>query len=207
MNILGKLAAKEIEDLRRIGQTLKFESGQTIVREGGDDHSMGVLLKGCARVVKSGPDGRRFVLAFIEEGECFGELALILGLPRSANIEALGACEVLMLSADQFRRHCEAHRGFERALLLLTAHRLQRTSARASGVALMDISSRVLAHLSQIAERIETPEGPCRRCEVANQTDLAELVGASSEMVDQSLKLLEQTGEIRRSGKTVLISI
>lgn len=207
MNILGKLTHGEVEDLRRIGRGVTFESGQAIVRDGETDQSLGLLLKGCARVVKTGPEGRRFVLAFIEEGECFGELALILGIPRSATIEAMGRCEVLMISAEQFSKHCQAHRGFERALLLLTAQRLHRTSLRASGVALLDTTSRVLAHLTEIGELVETPQGPARRCELANQTELAELVGTSREMVSRALKLLEQTGEIRRSGRLILIPI
>ncbi len=205
MNILGKLTHAEVQDLKKIGCTVTIGSGQVIVHEGENDQSLGLLLKGCARVVKSGPDGARFVLDFIEEGECFGELALILGVPRSATVEAMGPCEVVLITSEQFNKHCQAHRGFERALLLLVAQRLHRTSNRATGVALLDTTSRVLAALQEIGNLVDSPDGQIRQCEVVDAKKLAEVVGASVEMVRGALKLLEQTGEIKVSGNSILI--
>ncbi len=205
MNILGKLPPEEIQALSKIGRTVVVEPGRYIVREDEDDQSLGILLHGTARVVRVGPDGSRFVLAFIEQGECFGELALILGARRSASVEAATRCEVLVVSAYAFKKHCETHRGVEQALLKLLAQRLHHMASRAAGIALLDTTSRVLAQLKELGEKVNTPVGYWRRYELTNQVEFAEIVGTSREMVSRALKLLEKNGEIRREGKLILI--
>ena len=40
----------------------------------------------------------------LKDGECFGEMALLLNQPRSATVRAVSDCDLLVLEADDFRR-------------------------------------------------------------------------------------------------------
>jgi CPA1 family monovalent cation:H+ antiporter len=42
-------------------------------------------------------------------GEVFGEMALLLGQPRRADVTALGYCRLLVLRRDAFRRFLKRH--------------------------------------------------------------------------------------------------
>ena len=65
-----------------------FNAGQVILREGDPGDCAYLISSGAAQVFRT-VEGQLIVLANIEEGSIFGEMALIDGSPRSANVRAL----------------------------------------------------------------------------------------------------------------------
>jgi hypothetical protein len=65
-----------------------FESGQQILREGEPGRSFFVIVEGRVRIWKQLDDGKDVVLAYLDEGAFFGEMALLSGAPRTANVSA-----------------------------------------------------------------------------------------------------------------------
>jgi small-conductance mechanosensitive channel/CRP-like cAMP-binding protein len=86
------LASRSIEQM--------FGAGEAIVREGDPGSSLFVVARGRARVVHS--SGRE--LATFSRGGYFGEMSLLTGQPRSANVLAVDECLVLELTADALRQ-------------------------------------------------------------------------------------------------------
>ena len=80
------------------------ERGAFVVRSGESTDSLYVLLAGRAKVTNTDEDGREIILAWLGPGEFFGEMGLIDGSPRSANVVAAEACELLFLSKDALQR-------------------------------------------------------------------------------------------------------
>jgi glucose-6-phosphate 1-dehydrogenase len=79
---------------------LAVEAGATIVERGEQRSDLYVVCRGELEAV--GPGGER--LGVVKEGECFGEMALLLNQPRSATVRAVSPCDLLVLDADDFRR-------------------------------------------------------------------------------------------------------
>jgi CRP-like cAMP-binding protein len=65
--------------------------------------SMFVLEAGKAAVLKSW-SGRQYLLRTLEEGDCFGEMAIIDLCPRSASVQAIEDCTAIRLSAANLHR-------------------------------------------------------------------------------------------------------
>jgi small-conductance mechanosensitive channel/CRP-like cAMP-binding protein len=78
-----------------------YGSGETIVKEGEDGHSMFIVMSGVVRVVL-GPE--RQEVARIERGGYFGEMSLLTGEPRTATVLASGDVVVVEIDAELFRR-------------------------------------------------------------------------------------------------------
>ena len=58
------------------------------------------------KVTRLGKDGREVILALLNEGDFFGEMSLIDGDARSANVIALGNTKVFTLNRlDFFKRN------------------------------------------------------------------------------------------------------
>ena len=53
------------------------------------------IVSGSVKVLSRDVEGREVILTFLGEGECFGEMGLIDGAPRSADVVAFDACELL----------------------------------------------------------------------------------------------------------------
>jgi HlyB family type I secretion system ABC transporter len=81
-----------IDNLAPVG----FAKGSLIIRQGDEAGPMYVIEKGRARAF-AGVNGKERNLAFYREGDFFGELSILNGSPRAANVEAFTDCQLLAL--------------------------------------------------------------------------------------------------------------
>jgi len=82
----------------------RYRAGQQILKEGDPGRSFFVIVEGKVRIWKQLPDGEELQLATLEEGAFFGEMALLSGAPRTANVSAEDDTELLEVS-DAVLRH------------------------------------------------------------------------------------------------------
>jgi CRP-like cAMP-binding protein len=77
--------------------------GQIIIREGDPGRSFFIIVEGRVRVCKSAPDGKEITLAHLGEGAFFGEMALLSGAPRTANVISEEDTELLEVTDNMLR--------------------------------------------------------------------------------------------------------
>ncbi len=80
-----------------------FEPGELIIREGETGDSAYVVVNGRCRVYKT-IDGEKRVVREMGPGSVFGETAVLTSQPRSASVEALETCNVLVVTRDSLER-------------------------------------------------------------------------------------------------------
>jgi CRP-like cAMP-binding protein len=66
----------------------RHAAGQRIIREGDPGRSFFVIVEGKVRIFKQTREGKELTLAHLGEGAFFGEMALLSGAPRTANVVA-----------------------------------------------------------------------------------------------------------------------
>jgi CRP-like cAMP-binding protein len=81
-----------------------FENKQFLVKQGEVGSEFFVLAKGHAGAYFTDQQGRSHHLADLQEGDAFGEIALIDDVPRTASIVSDGGCIALSLKKDGFDR-------------------------------------------------------------------------------------------------------
>ncbi len=83
-------------------EILKYKKGESIISEGERSDCAYIIEFGSAQVYKSLPNGEQQFLGILIQGDIFGELGLIDGLPRSATVKALDGCRIRKLSQETF---------------------------------------------------------------------------------------------------------
>jgi CRP-like cAMP-binding protein len=78
-----------------------FPKGTILFREGDPGHEMFIIQKGKVRVRKR-VGGAEKVLAELSDGEFFGEMALLMGMDRSATVEVMEDSKILVISPNTF---------------------------------------------------------------------------------------------------------
>ena len=89
----------ELVRLLKICHTRKLSSGELLFREGDHGDRLYVLLAGKVDIVKRREEGKE-VLATINPGQCFGEMAIVDSEPRSADARANGDLMVMEVNAE-----------------------------------------------------------------------------------------------------------
>jgi len=94
----------------------RFTAGQQILREGEPGRSFFVIVEGRVRIWKHLEDGKDLHLAHLDEGAFFGEMALLSGAPRTANVSAEKDTELLELSDVVLQKLAREHPGIVASL-------------------------------------------------------------------------------------------
>jgi branched-chain amino acid transport system substrate-binding protein len=109
---------------------LSFDAGKAIVRQGEKGDSLFIIIGGTARVVRRQPDGDEVLVARLGQGECFGEVALLTGEQRTADVLAeVTGTTVLKLSRDRFSQLMNQHNDLAQRMARLLAERVSRTTS------------------------------------------------------------------------------
>ncbi len=116
---------KDLRNVAKHAQTLVVVKGTVIVREGEPGDRFYVMLDGAARVSRN---GRK--IADLGSGQSFGELALLVNLPRNATVSATDDSELVSFERKTFAHLLDESPLFARRLLEGLAKRLREFDAR-----------------------------------------------------------------------------
>lgn len=101
-DIFEGFTKEDVDALIPFFKMMKVESNHTIFEEGAIGDALYVVLSGEVAVTKSMPNGPPHVLAHMEEGDCFGEMALLDGAPRMASLYAVRDTSLARLDRSVF---------------------------------------------------------------------------------------------------------
>ena len=183
-----------------------YESGKFIFLEDSEGEQCFFVVQGSVKVTRLSKDGREVILSMLGKGNFFGEMSLLDGHPRSANVTTMQETELLMLRRADFLRLIQNKPQIAVKLLAVLASRLRKTDRKIKGLALSDVTGRITQTLLQWAEEqgSTTPEGVLIHNRPTHQ-DLANMSGTTRETVSRVLKRLESQGYIVHKGKDLLI--
>lgn len=200
--LFAGLDDNELERLSRVAGRRRAERGEFIVRAGDSTDCLYILLTGRAKVTNSDEDGREIILALLGHGESFGEMGLIDGSPRSADVVAQEPCELLVLGAKEFQRCLQDNFQVVQKLMKTLVMRLREADRKIESLALLDVYGRVARLLLDMSEVVEGRRVVKKKM---SKQDMAKMIGASREMVSKVMRDLEVSGYIRYEDDLLVI--
>jgi CRP/FNR family transcriptional regulator, cyclic AMP receptor protein len=157
----------------------------------------GVAL-GAIRVSTVSLGGKQVSLTYAEPGTWFGDIALFDGLPRTHDAVTHGQTTMLTVGKADFKGLLQRHVELYEALLRLNCRRLRLLFDQLEDLHTRPLAARLAKQLLLLARAYGEPDGGDIRIGLAlAQEDLAQLLGASRQRVNQELKHLEREGAIR----------
>lgn len=97
--------AKLIPEFERVS----FQPGEVLLKQGDPGDSLFIIIDGMAQVFVLDEENREREIGTLGPKECFGEMALLTGEPRSAGIRSVTELTVLKLSNDRFDSLLKKH--------------------------------------------------------------------------------------------------
>ena len=184
----------------------KFENGNLIFLEESEGKNLFFVVEGSVKVTRLSKDGREVILAMLNAGDFFGEMSLLDGESRSANVIALEKTEVLSLNRDDFLVVLHDYPKIAIQLLKEMTSRLRKSDRQIVSLSLSDAEKRIALCIVRFAdEQGFIKNGQVTIPKIPIQQDIANMAGTSRETVSRAMSLLTEEKYIKRNGKELKI--
>jgi len=201
LNQVGLFEGLSTEDLNRLNLLLHkraFATGLNIITVAQPGDLVYILLDGTVKIYVDQLDGSEVILAFLGPGDTFGEMSMVDTAGRSANVIALEECNCLIMDRNAFYQCLKSMKGLSYNLVRLLSRRLRLANEQIQALSTLDVRGRVARQLLAFAQQYgeADPSNNVRIPLRLTQTDVAALVGASRERVNQVIVDFKDSGFI-----------
>ena len=184
----------------------KYPAKSTLIYAGDDSAALYYIIKGTVMVVIEDDDGREMIMAYLNEGDFFGEMGLFdEEAGRSAWIRAKTEGEVAEISYSKFKQLAKEDADVLFTVSAQIAGRLRATTRKVGDLAFLDVTGRVARTLIDLCKQPEAMTHPDGMQIKITRQEIGRIVGCSREMVGRVLKNLEEQGLIQVKGKTMVV--
>jgi CRP/FNR family transcriptional regulator/CRP/FNR family cyclic AMP-dependent transcriptional regulator len=184
--LFADLADEDIRSLMALAKKRTFRNGEVIFHRDDPGTVLYVIKEGKVKICLISPDGQEVSLVVFGKGECFGELTILDGLPRSADAVALEKVECYTLQRSDFHNAIIKNPKIAIQVLEVLSKRLRTTDNMVEDLIFLDVYGRVAKKLLELADSHGTKVDNGIRIDVRlTQQELASMVGASRESVNK----------------------
>ncbi|HEY6677224.1 MAG TPA: Crp/Fnr family transcriptional regulator [Terrimicrobium sp.] len=185
------------------GRIRTVNAGETIFAIGSPGDQMMALLRGTIRISVPSSEGKELLLAIIQPGEVFGELAVLDGKERSADAIAENPCTLAILDRHDILSFFERNPAAWPKLVKVLCQRLRHTDQVFAEVALLQLPARLAKSLLRLLDTSEPGKAPTIRF---SQRELANMVGGTRESVNRCLRNWQRTGIVQITEGSIIIT-
>lgn len=203
---LRDLSAGELMSLQREAKRTRFGPGETILTPCARPGSVHLLESGLVRLYRVAPTGGETSFGYVAPGEIFGELAIFEGFAREGFAQAMQDSVVWSLDRGAFEALVSERPKLLVAIARQLGQRLRDAETRVEDLVFQPVRARVERALLELAQRFGRRDGVRTVIDVPlTQAELAKLVGATRQTVNQSLGELADAGVIGREGQRLVL--
>jgi CRP-like cAMP-binding protein len=184
VELLRSLPPEEIEDVLVCVSPREMAAGETIFHRGDAGDALYLIESGTVSILLN-ERGQEQVLATLEAGQSFGEMALLTGEPRTATARAASAVKLLRIDKEHFDELLERSARLRQAVEDLNSQRLAQNVATSRGTMDADLWREVAVKNIQRLTRLE--EMALMRKHAAAGAPLAIFLGAMMDGIPESV--------------------
>ncbi len=179
-------------------QVRRVDDGAMLSARGAAAEEWCGVARGAVRVSSVSLSGKQVTLTYVEPGTWFGDIALFDGMPRTHDANAHGATTLLVVRKADFKALLTLHVELYEALLRLNCRRLRLLFDTVEDLNTLPLSARLAKQILLLARSYGVQQGDEIRVGLQlAQEDIAQLLGASRQRVNQELKGFEREGAVR----------
>ena len=187
-DILGGLPADLQEQVRARARERVVAKGNSIYRQGDRPTEWFQIVNGAVKLCTYSDTGRELVTLELHDGDCFGEMGVIDGLPRVSNAVAVRESRLRVWTSADFTALCDETPEFKDAVMRMLALRSRLAYCMVVESSGLSLRERLAIALCRLAYSI--PGEPEESDIPISQEGLGQMLGASRQTVNKELQQL-----------------
>jgi CRP/FNR family transcriptional regulator, cyclic AMP receptor protein len=204
--IFTELNDGTLEQISKIGIRKIFKKDSVVLFEHETGAALFVIVEGRVKISRVSDDGREVILTILNDSDFFGEMAILDGLSRSANVTAMEDSELYIIQRNDFITLLQTHPEISIALLKELAQRMRAADLKIKSLSLKDAEGKVATVILQLADDVgKIKNGAVEIEKLPLQHDLANMAGTSRETISRTLHSLVKKELIELKGSKLKI--
>jgi CRP/FNR family transcriptional regulator len=197
-NILAGLPTGFVSPLLASAPSLSLRAGKLLFEKGDPGDGCYWLQTGNVKISVSSDRGMEKVLAILGPGSIVGELSMIDGMPRSADVEAVTDCQLAFISRSAFLERLQQRVEIYNYLLTTLSQRLRQADEELAAATFLSVRARLARSLLQLAQHLgqKNEAGRVVIRHQLRQNDLASMAGVARESVSRTMSEWKDDGTV-----------
>ena len=205
-NLFKALDKSSLETLNAITSMKDIPKNQPIYFAKEPSNSIFFLKKGRVKLTRTSPDGKEMIVALVNPGEIFGEMAVIDEDERNNFAIAVDNALICAISKDDFKEFIEKNPGLNLKITKLIGLKLKKYSERIEELVFKDATQRVVSFILNLARDHGKTIGEEMFVKpFLTHQDIAELTACSRQTVNSILTDLREQKIINFDRKKLII--
>ena len=188
-------------DILRCAYVKRYKDGELLAARGDPPEEWIACARGAVRVSSTSLSGKQVTLTYVEPGIWFGDVSIFDGDRRTHDAYAHGETTVLCVAKADFKKILASHVELYEAMLRLQARRIRQLFGLVEDLNTLPLRARLAKQLLHLVRSYGVPSlADGREIRIGlqlAQEELAQLLGASRQRVNQELKSMEREEAIR----------
>ena len=165
-----------------------------------------LVKKGTVKITRVNDEGKEVILSLMGENDMVGEMSVIDGESRSANVLAQENCELYAIRSEDFLSLLKENFEISFSLMGELANRIRKSDQHIEALSLSDAEHRIGVSILNLAEELGViVKGKVTIDNLPFQQDIANMSGTSRETVSRILKLFEDRNMLVKKGHKLMI--
>ena len=204
--IFAEIDQDSLIEVSKITTERSYPKGSMIILEEEYGDKLFIVQSGTVKITRVNDEGKEVILALLGSSEIFGEMAILDGESRSANVLAQETCSLLVISREDFINILKKNFKVSFALMSELAKKLRKSDLQIEALSLSDAEHRIGVSILNLAEDMGViRNGKVTIQNLPFQQDIANMAGTSRETVSRVMKSFEDRNLILKEGHTVII--
>ena len=206
VSIFSDVTEKELDLLDNFSSVRNYPKGSMIILEEEYGDVVFIVKKGTIKITRVNDEGKEVILSLMGVCDVVGELSIIDGEARSANVLAQENCELYAIRSEDFLEILKNNFEISLALMGELATRLRKSDQHIEALSLSDAEHRIGVSILNLAEELGViRKGKVTIDNLPFQQDIANMSGTSRETVSRILKLFEDKNMLTKIGHKLII--
>lgn len=191
------MSQTDIERIAKLGVTKKLAANEILFMKGDPGTALYGVLAGRIKICSSSKDGKEVTISILEPGGVFGEIALLDGMPRTADAIAMEPVELFMIYRDQFIDFLERHPALSSHLLKMLCSHVRSSNEFVEDFVFLGLSRRLAKRLLSLRVNHNDSLLDDKPQELkVSQVELGQIMGTSREAINRQLQEWRKLGWI-----------
>ena len=206
VSIFSEIDKDSLVEVSKITTERSYPKGSMIILEEEYGDIVFLVKKGTIKITRVNDEGKEVILSLMGENDIVGEMSVIDGESRSANVLAQENCELYAIRSEDFLQLLKDNFEVTFSLMGELASRIRKSDQHIEALSLSDAEHRIGVSILNLAEELGVIiKGKVTIQNLPFQQDIANMSGTSRETVSRILKLFEDKNMLIKKGHTLII--